>query len=122
MLLREAKKQGVQHMVVNHPIQSTLAIWTLAQLQEAVKLGALIEAPTRMFISGATDARQTGAETVRKLGVENCILSSDSDGSPLHPDALALAAKWLRSQGFTDQELNRMMKDNPARLLGLPPQ
>ena len=70
------------------------------------------------------DPKRAEPETIRKLGVENCILASDlgQEGSPLHPDGLALAAKYFRSLGFTDQELNRLMKENPARLLGLPPQ
>ena len=37
-------------------------------------------------------------------------------------DGLAIAAKWLRSHGFTDRQLTVMFRENPARLMGLPPQ
>ena len=60
-------------------------------------------------------------ETIRQVGVVNCIISSDLGQAerPLHPEGLAAAAKALRTHGFTEQELNRMFKENPARLLGL---
>ena len=94
--------------------------WTLEQLQEAVKLGAFIEAVPG---GGSFDPKKISVDKIRKLGVENYIISSDlgQQGNPLHPDGLAMTAKWLRSEGFTEQELNRLMKENPARLLGLPP-
>ena len=41
-------------------------------------------------------------------------------GTPNHPDALAMAAKSLRAAGFSEQDLNRMFKETPARLVGLP--
>jgi hypothetical protein len=48
-------------------------------------------------------------------------VGSDSGlvGTPNHPDALAMAAKSLRAAGFTEQDLNRMFKETPARLVGL---
>jgi len=49
-------------------------------------------------------------------------VGSDSGlvGTPNHPDALAMAAKALRAAGFSEQDLNRMFKETPARLVGLP--
>jgi hypothetical protein len=37
----------------------------------------------------------------------------------LQPDPLAMAAKSLRAAGFNEQDLNRMFKETPARLVGL---
>jgi predicted metal-dependent phosphotriesterase family hydrolase len=31
-----------------------------------------------------------------------------------------LGAQWLRTKGFADNDLNRMLKENPARLMSLP--
>ena len=61
------------------------------------------------------------AGSIRDVGTASVIISSDTGlaGTPLHPDALAMAARALRAQGFTEAELNRMFKDNPAKLLGL---
>ena len=50
------------------------------------------------------------------------IVSSDSEltGGTNHPDALATAAKGLRTAGFTEPQLNQMFKQNPAKLVKLP--
>jgi hypothetical protein len=114
LLLREAKKQGVRHMVLTHAPPR----WTVAQLQEAVALGAFIEAVPG---GGSFDPKKISIDKIRKLGVDHYIIASDlgQQGNPFHPDGFALTARWLRSEGFTEQEINRMMKENPARLLGL---
>jgi len=36
------------------------------------------------------------------------------------PNGIAAYIAELRVQGFTQRELDRMTKENPARLLGLP--
>ena len=54
MLLREGRRQGVQHMVVTHAMNPPV-LMDVPQMQEAAKLGAFIE-----FVGGslaATDAR-----------------------------------------------------------------
>jgi len=38
----------------------------------------------------------------------------------MHPDGLVLLFNGLKEQGITTAEINRMAKENPARLLGLP--
>jgi predicted metal-dependent phosphotriesterase family hydrolase len=40
--------------------------------------------------------------------------------NPMHPDGLVLLFNGLKEQGITQAEINRMAKENPARLLGLP--
>jgi predicted metal-dependent phosphotriesterase family hydrolase len=39
--------------------------------------------------------------------------------NPLHPDGLVAMFDGLKKEGITDTEINRMAKENPARLLGL---
>ena len=46
----------------------------------------------------------------RRLGVEHMIVT--------HP--MSNSIEELRAQGITQRELDRMTKENPARLLGLP--
>ena len=60
---------------------------------------------------------------IRAAGVEHAFVSSDTGqiGSPFQPDALAASAKALRSQGFTERELDLLLKVNPAKILGLAP-
>ena len=62
------------------------------------------------------------AEAIRKVGVASVVLSTDMGqvGIPLPVDGLAQFAAGPRAQGFTNGDLDRMLKENPARLLGLP--
>jgi hypothetical protein len=119
MIMREARKRGVQRMIVTHPLLGGNAM-TIEQLQEAAKLGAYIEV-TAGTVSREGAGQAHAFEAIRKVGPAMCFVSSDS-GLPgnNHPDALALAAKALRGAGFTEKELNTMFKDNPAKLVKLP--
>jgi hypothetical protein len=62
------------------------------------------------------------ATAIRAVGPELCILSSDlgQAGNALPPDGFGAFLVALRARGFTEAEVDRMSKQNPARLLGLP--
>ena len=122
MMVREGRRQGVQHMVVTHALNPPISM-TVAQMQEAAKLGAFIEFTGSSLASADADARMSRfADAIRKVGPEFCILSSDlgQQGNPLPPDGFGAFLMALRGKGFTAQEVDRMAKQNPARLLGLP--
>ena len=120
LIMREAKKRGVQRMIVTHPTLGLGGTMTTEQLQEAAKLGAYIEFTAGMVSREGPRQAQT-LDQIRKVGPVMCFVASDS-GLPgnNHPDALALAARALRAAGFTEKELNMMFKDNPAKLVKLP--
>ena len=91
-------------------------------MQEAAKLGAFIE-----FVGGSLAGADAAAridrfaEAIRKIGPEFCILSSDLGqvGNALPPDGFGQFLVALRGKAFTDREIERMAKQNPAQLLGL---
>ena len=120
LLLREGKRQGVQHMVVTHAINAPVSA-TVPQMQADVKEGAFIEFAGGSYLAAA-DRMDGFADAIRKVGPEFCIVSTDlgQKGNPLPPDGLAAIVAALRSRGFSQQETDRMTKQNPARLLGLP--
>jgi len=121
MMLREGRRQGVQHMVVTHAMNPPVAM-TVPQMQEAAKLGAFIEFTGSSLATPDADARMTRfADAIRKIGPAFCILSSDlgQRGNALPPDGFGAFLMALRARGFTEQEVDRMSKLNPARLLGL---
>ena len=62
-------------------------------------------------------------ETIRLVGPEHSFLSSDTGqlGSNWQPDALANCAKVLRANGFSEHELDLLLKINPAKILGIAP-
>ena len=122
MLLREGRRQGVQRMVVTHAMNAPV-LMNVPQMQEAAKLGAFIE-----FVGGSLATADAGArldrfaDAIRQIGPELCILSSDLGqmGNALPPDGFGAFLLALRGRGFTEQDVDRMAKHNPARLLGLP--
>jgi hypothetical protein len=122
LLVREGRRQGVRQMVVTHAINAPVQM-TVPQMQEAAKEGAFIE-----FVGGSLAAAEAAgrmdrfADAIRKIGPQFCILSSDlgQRGNALPPEGFATFILALAARGFTAQELDRMTKQNPARLLGLP--
>ena len=123
MIMAEAKKRGITRIIVTHPMLGPMFTnLTLEQMQEAVKLGGAIEI-TAGTVSGSGPNKARAIEAIKALGTRNVFIASDSGlvGTPNHPDAMAMAIKALRAAGFSEQDLNRMFKDTPARLIGLPP-
>jgi hypothetical protein len=122
MLLREARRQGVQHLVVTHAINAPI-LMNVQQMQEAARLGAFIEFAGSTLASRDAAARiDRFADAIRKVGPQFCILSSDlgQKGNPLPPDGFGEFLAALQARGFTEAEIDRMSKRNPALLLGLP--
>jgi hypothetical protein len=121
LLVREAREQGVQHMVVTHAMLEPTHM-SEAQMLEAAKMGAYIEfVYNGLMGSGKEFGFADYAKAIRYVGVDHCILSSDmgQPKNPLHPDGLLAFFKGLREQGFTQPEIDQMAKKNPARLIGL---
>ena len=121
MLLREARRQGVQRMVVTHAMNAPISM-SVPQMQEATKLGAFIEFVGSSPVSADARTRYDGfADAIRKIGPAFCILSSDLGqmGNPLPVDGFGAFLVALRERGFTQQEIDRMSKENPAKVLGL---
>jgi hypothetical protein len=121
MLFEEGRRLGVRSMVATHGMSAPTSL-TIEQAQQAAKLGAFIEFVSGTLANATAQARVDRiADDIRKLGVEHAILSSDlgQAGNPLPADGFATFMEALRRKGFTDQEIDRMAKQNPARLLGL---
>jgi len=114
LLAREGRRLGMQ-VVLTHPRE-------IPQLEEAAKLGAYMEITVGAVVRNATAARDA-AGWIRRIGAASIILSTDCGqmSNPLPSDCIALAARALRGHGVTDRELDLMLKENPAKLLGLAP-
>jgi hypothetical protein len=121
MLIREARAEGVQHMVVTHAMLAPIHM-SDAQMLEAAKMGAYIEFVYNGLLGSYKEFTfKDYARAIRYVGVDHCILASDmgQPANPLHPDGLVALFDGLRKEGMTQAEINRMAKENPARLLGL---
>jgi hypothetical protein len=121
LMIREGRDQGVKHMVVTHAMMQPIHM-SDAQMLEAAKMGAYIEFVYNGLIGSYKEFTfKEYARAIRYVGVDHCILSSDmgQPANPLHPDGLLLLFEGLKEQGITQAEIDRMAKENPARLLGL---
>ncbi len=123
MIFREGKRQGVQHMVMTHAENNPISA-TMSQMKAAIAEGAFIEfCGSTLLPPSAAERMDKWAKDIRELGPEHVILSTDlgQAGNPLPPDGLAAFMLALKAHGYSDQELDMMAKENPAKLLGLPP-
>jgi hypothetical protein len=121
LMIREGRDHGVKRMVVTHAMMQPIHM-SDAQMREAAKMGAYIEFVYNGLIGSYKEFTfQDYARAIRYVGVDRCILSSDmgQPPNPLHTDGLVLFFEGLKEQGITQAEIDRMAKENPARLLGL---
>ncbi len=122
LMFEEGRRLGVRGMVATHGMWPPTSL-SVEQAQQAGRLGAFIEFTGGTLATPNAQARiDRIAGEIRSVGVEHAILSSDlgQGGNPLPAEGYAAFIDALRKKGFTDQELDRMTKQNPATLLGLP--
>lgn len=121
MIVKEARREGVRHVVVTHAMASFVNM-SIPQMKEAAANGAWIEFVYGELV-GADKEHTIGefAQAIRAVGPASCILASDlgQPGKPLHPDGLAAFFAALRGEGFSRADVDLMSKTNPARALGL---
>lgn len=119
LLVGEAKKRGIAHVIVTHPgLGPMFTDPSIDQLRQAVAMGAKIE-----VVATALQGKDRNGviAMVKTLGVDHCFVSSDSGlvGTLNHPDALVTAIHILRKAGFSERALDTLFRKNPARLIGL---
>jgi hypothetical protein len=132
LLIRAAKAAGVNNIYVQHPNHSGMTM-SMAQMKEAVRLGALIE----IVLSGdgltGGGPKVVNAENpvmdygpqkiadIRALGPENVVVTSDlgQPGRVTHAESFRIALTVLAKEGFSQAEIDMVTKRNPARFLGL---
>jgi microsomal dipeptidase-like Zn-dependent dipeptidase len=121
MMFEEGRREGVRAMVATHGM-STPTMLSVEQAKRANALGVLVEFTGDTMQGPNARARVDRiAADIRSIGVENSIVSSDlgKGGAEMPVEGLATLLEALRQKGFTDRELDQLVKDNPARLLGL---
>ena len=120
LIIAEAKRQGVQHVLVTHAMNSPGGSMTLDEMREAARLGALLE----LVHSPLTEEQlRKEAEAIRAIGAASFVLASDlgQPPNPLHTDGLLALYRGLMGQGVSAADIDTMSRKNPARLLGLQP-
>jgi hypothetical protein len=122
LIIREAVRQGVPHVVVTHAMIAPIHM-SIPQMQEAAKAGAFIEFVYNGLVGTAKEFEIADyVRAIRAVGPQSCILASDlgQADNPLHPDGLASFFDALSRAGVSAADIARMSATNPARALGMP--
>jgi hypothetical protein len=121
-LTAEAMRLGTK-ITITHPMATGFGCkLTLEQQQELVSMGAVIEHSfvTCMPVLGGMNPKLM-VDYIKVLGAEHCILDTDmgQDANPSPPEAFRSMVGTMLQFGLSEEELERLVKKNPAELLGL---
>jgi len=121
VLFREAKRLGVEKLMVAHP-ELPLMGYSLDFQLEMAGLGAYIE---RCYLPhterwGAFPIERTARE-IESIGADRCVLSTDlgQEDGPAPVEGLVRFGSALIDNGLRSAAIEVMIKRNPAELLGL---
>jgi len=122
-LVGEARQLGLNRILVTHA--SHFYHWygmTVEQMQQLARMGAVIEHSAYVMnpLEFGMSPRDL-ADMIREIGPEHCVFSTDYGQaySPIAPEGFRMGIAALLEQGLDEVEVGLMVKDNPARLLGL---
>jgi hypothetical protein len=130
MLVREARKLGIDRIIVTHAMPAPVNM-TIGQMQEAASMGAQIEFVYNLiYPDPGLEKKAAGRKrlnfadyvrAIRAVGPEHCFLSSDvgQPQRPIQSEAWKEYLGYLMKAGLIVPEIDMMAKRNPARLIGL---
>jgi len=121
-LFEEAKKRGVKRLLINHPMYGLH--FTYDDIAGLADHGALVEQSACLYIDSRFNvfSPQELKEHILAAGVERSSIGSDLGqvDNPTPVEGMRQAIKLCLALGFTEDEVRLMVRDNPARLVGLP--
>jgi len=121
IVVEEARKRGVERIVINHPEWTTIDM-SIAEQKALAEFGVYFE---RCYARNAGGKYETNfrrnLEAMEALGFESTIVATDGGQveNPMWSDALAEYIAFLLDAGVPRQTVEVMTKRNPARVLGL---
>lgn len=122
-LVPAARERGVEKILITHPFFKVPAL-ELADVEHLVGLGAFAEFGYCTISPMWNHAPlQRVVEAIRTIGVERSILMSDAGQrhNPMPAECLRVFAQSVFESGFSEDDVDRLIKRNPADLLELGP-
>jgi hypothetical protein len=117
-VVKAAQDSGVRRIVVTHPEFPTTLL-SIQQQQELARLGVYFE---RCFTTPNTGKIpwETVYANIREVGPDSTILATDlgQTTAPYPDEGLGAFMGKLLDNGFTERQLQSMVRDNPSQLLG----
>jgi len=113
---------GVRKILVNHP-ELWLIDMSIEDQRELVAKGALMEVCVRSATApghGDTSPKWL-AERIKAVGAEHVVMATDYGqvDSPPAPEGMRWYIEQMSESGIPPEDIERMVKVNPSRLLGL---
>lgn len=120
-LFEEAKKRGVKRLLINHPMYGLH--FTYDDIRELAEFGALIEQSACLYVDSRFNvfSPQELKEHILAAGVEHSSLGSDLGqvDNPTPVEGMRQIIKMCLALSFTEDEVRLMVRDNPAKIVGL---
>ena len=122
-VVRKAREMGITRIIITHPITAHRGgMPTMEMMKEYVALGAYLEhALIGLMPQTQVITPEKLAEAIREIGAEHCILSTDFGQiwNPPPAQGMKMFVAMMLGMGFSDDEVEVMVKTNPAKLCGL---
>ncbi len=120
-LMEEAKRSGVKRMQLVHPMpmHSKNTISEMKRLaSEGVKIEVMGIASVNVRI---VEGIRHMFKMIKEVGADHLVWASDSGQihNPTHIEGMRWLIKVLLAYGITKEEIEKIVKRNPAKLLGL---
>jgi predicted metal-dependent phosphotriesterase family hydrolase len=130
-VVKRARELGVKNILITHALTNIPGL-SMAQVKEVTQMGAIIEYCYLQSMTGP-DAQHAWmkhwkkvplkevAQVVAEIGPDHVLLSTDlgQHANMTHPDGMEDMITGLLKEGVSQADIDKMVKRNPARLLGL---
>ena len=123
-LVEAAGKKNIDKIVITHPSDGEFMEKTLSidELHRLAALGVFVEQTivTLLPTEFCHDPRER-VETIKAIGVEHCIMSTDLGQywNPPPAEGMRFFMAILLRNGLNEKDIEVMAKENPSKLLGL---
>lgn len=120
-LFTEARKRGIRRLVINHPMYGLH--FTHADTAELAALGAVVEQSACLYVDSRFNTFSPAElkTHIEAAGVANSSIGSDLGqvDNPSPVEGLRQAMALCLGLGFSEADVVTMVRDNPAKLVGL---
>ncbi len=120
-LVDEARRKGLPKILITHPIGRRMGdYYSLDEQRQMVEKGAFLEHCFGVTLHWRLDPMVI-VEAIRAIGAEHCIMSTDLGQAfnPTPAEGMRMMIAYMLKCGLTEKEMEIMVKENPAKLLGL---
>jgi hypothetical protein len=130
-VIRKAKEIGIDKIAVTHAMADVPGL-SIEQMKQAAADGAYLELDFLNELMGPNAHLEwmhewsrvsiaDMANAIKQVGADHFILATDlgQSGNPIHPDGYEMLVRGLEKEGIPPADIEKMIAENPAGLLGL---